>query len=101
MLRVCMIGVAALALAAFAVPQAQAQKKQIKIANQLRGSVGDADLAKGAPECITSAQTLEQLWKRWNLEGKAPKVDFTKDVVVLATTSGSRINLFATLDDNG
>lgn len=65
------------------------------------GSVADEKLAKDAPACIASAAALEKLWKEWKLGDQVPAVDFTKELVVLTTTCGSRLRLLVTLDDNG
>jgi hypothetical protein len=90
-------GLAALAWAT----EASAQPKAVKFTNQWKGSVGDEALKKDAPEVITSQKSLEKLWKAWMIEGKVPEVDFTKEIVVIGITSGSKLNLGASLDDKG
>ena len=80
---------------------ATAQKKAVKPNMEWTGSVEDEKLAKGAPECITSAKGLENLWKAWKLADKVPEVDFTKEVVILTTTRGSKLRLAAALDEKG
>src|SRR5262249_55952923 len=64
------------------------------------GSVEDENLAKDAPAVVTSAKALEKLWKDWKLTDKMPEVDFSKEIVVLTTTKGSKLTLGATLDDS-
>jgi hypothetical protein len=95
-----------LAAAVLLVPQARAekkaaQKKAVKLIKEWKGSVADADLAKGAPEYVTNAKDLGELWKNWKIEGKVPEVDFKKQIVLVSTTVGSRLTLSATLDDKG
>jgi hypothetical protein len=94
-------GLAALALAATLAPAAEPQRKAIKPSKEFTGSVDDEGLMKGAPNVIASAKALGDLWKSWNVAGKAPEVDFSKDLVVLAVTRGSRLRLIANLGDGG
>jgi hypothetical protein len=97
-LTVCLAGLLVVLLC---TPQCHAQAKTVKLTNEWKGSVADESQMKGAPECITSAKALEQLWKAWKIEDKMPKVDFDKEIVVIAVTSGSKISLSARLDDKG
>jgi hypothetical protein len=90
-----------LVLATVFAVDVQAAPKPVKIINQWKGSVADEALQKMAPECITTEKALEKLWKTWKIEGKMPKIDFTKEIVVIATTSGSRLNLSARLHEDG
>jgi hypothetical protein len=94
-------GLAALALVVLMAPAAWAQKKEVKPTNQWNGSVADEKLMKEAPLCVVSKKGLEALWKAWKLGDKMPEVDFTKEIVVLATSRGSRLILSASLDDKG
>jgi hypothetical protein len=96
-LLVCLAGL----VVALCVPQVHAQPAPVKFSNEWKGAVADEALMKGAPECITSAKALEQLWKAWKIADKMPKVDFTKEIVVIGVTSGSKINLSARLDAKG
>jgi hypothetical protein len=96
----------ALAVVVLLAPQARAEKKaadkkEVKLIKEWKGSVADGDLAKGAPEYVTNAKDFGELWKNWKLEGKAPTVDFKKEIVIVSTTVGSRLNLSAKLDDKG
>ncbi len=95
----------AIAAVALLVPPARAEKaaekKAVKIVKEWKGSAADADLAKGAPEYVADAKSLEKLWKKWGVEGKVPEVDFKKEIVLVSTTVGSRLNLSARLDDKG
>jgi hypothetical protein len=81
--------------------EGRAESKPVKITMEWKGSVADATLMKGAPDVIASTEALDKLWKDWKLEGKPPKVDFSKEIVLVGTTVGSRLNLSAKLDDKG
>ena len=96
-----LVGVAALAAVVLFTSDALAQKTAVKPSKEWTGSVEDENLAKGAPECIASAKGLENLWKAWKLADKAPEVNFTKEIVILTTTEGSKLKLFAALDQKG
>jgi RNA polymerase sigma factor (sigma-70 family) len=78
-----------------------AQKNAVKPSKEWTGSVEDENLAKGAPACITSAKGLDTFWKAWKLADKVPELDFTKEIVILTTTRGSKLRLVATLDERG
>jgi hypothetical protein len=90
-----------LALVVLLAPAARAEKKAVKTAKEWTGSVADEALAKDAPAYVASAKALEKLWKDWKIEGKVPEVDFKKEIVVITTTSGSKLKLSCTLDDKG
>jgi hypothetical protein len=98
---ICLGCVSGLVLGAFLAPEARAEKKVIKLTKTWTGSRDDRNLQKGAPQVITNAKAFAKLWKAWKIEGKVPKVDFKKELVILATTVGSRLNLSAQLDDKG
>jgi hypothetical protein len=93
--------VGALALTALAVSEAQGQSQPVKLNKEWKGEVADEGQLKTAPEVITSAKGLEKIWKDWKIEGKMPEVDFAKEIVIIGTTSGSRLNLSARLDQKG
>lgn len=67
------------------------------------GSVGDAKLAALRPRngMIATEKEFEKVFKAWNVAEKVPAVDFAKELVLVETTSGSRLNLNATLDEAG
>jgi hypothetical protein len=101
-LHLLLLGLSALGLLVLCASEAGAGAKEVKTTKEWKGSVGDANLQKGAPEVIVSAKALEKLWKDWMIEDKAPKVDFEKEIVVIVTTVGSKINLGSPkLDDKG
>jgi hypothetical protein len=91
-------GLVALTLSTSAV---QAQGQPLVMTKTWKGSVKDASLQKSAPEVITNTKALEALWKSWKIDGPVPSIDFTKEIVLLATTVGSQLNLTAKLDKDG
>jgi hypothetical protein len=93
---------AALALAVVFVPANADEPKKEKLTVDLFASVEDQTLAKKAPEngVIASQKAWEALAKDWGIKD-APKVDFTKEILVVATTVGSRLNLNTKLSDKG
>jgi hypothetical protein len=90
-----------LTLAALSAPQARADKKEVSLTREWKGTVEDADLAKAAPDFVADAKAFAKLWKKWGIADKVPKVDFRKEIVIVTTTSGSRLSLSARLDDKG
>jgi hypothetical protein len=96
-----LVGLVAVAAVVLFTSDALAQKTAVKPIKEWTGSVDDEKLAKDAPACITSAKALENLWKAWKLADKVPEVDFTKEIVILATTQGSKLKMAATLDEKG
>ena len=96
--------VAALAAVAF-VPFAVAEepkKEPAKLTVDLFASVEDEKLQKEAPEngVIVSQKGWEKLAKAWGIKDPA-KVDFTKEILVVATTVGSKMSVSTKLDDKG
>jgi hypothetical protein len=97
--QAALLGLAVVVL--FAPAARSEQKKAVKLLTEWKGSVADAELAKDAPEYVADAKSLEKLWKKWGIEGKVPEVDFRKEIVIVATTVGSRLSLSARLNDQG
>jgi hypothetical protein len=95
------VALGVLAVIILATPAVRADKKQVKFVKEWKGSVEDEKLAKDAPNCITNAKDFAKLWKAWKIKGKAPKVNFQKELVIVTTGSGSKLNLSANLDDKG
>jgi hypothetical protein len=96
-----LFALAALAMIGFLAPSVRAEKKKVKLVKEWSGSVADEKLAKDAPEVIADAKAFEKLWKAWKVGDKVPEVDFTKEIVIVSTTSGSKISLKPSLDDKG
>lgn len=96
--------VAALAALVF-VPFATAAeepKKEPKATVDLFGSVEDEALKKDAPESgvVVSQKGWEKLAKAWGIKD-APKVNFEKELLVVATSVGSRLNVNGKVNDKG
>ena len=77
-----------------AVAAADDKKDPPKLTVDLSGSIDDAELAKKAPpqNVVVSEKGWEALAKAWNLKDP-PKVDFTKEVLVVATTQGGKLTM--------
>jgi hypothetical protein len=75
----------------------------VKPTNTWKGSVEDEKLKKAAPQSgvITTAKDFMNLVTAWKVADKTPEVDFDKEVILVATTPGSKLILSATLDDMG
>jgi len=78
-----------------------ANKKPVAPSQQWSGSVADLSLQKAVPAVILSEEGLENLWKVWKIEGSVPKVDFSRNLIAVQTTRGSRLRLSAALDEKG
>ncbi len=97
--------VAALAAVVF-VPFASAteepKKEPAKATVDLFGSVEDEALKKEMPESgvIVSQKGWEKLAKAWGIKN-APKVNFEKELLVVATSVGSRLNVNGKVNDKG
>jgi membrane-bound inhibitor of C-type lysozyme len=92
---------AILAAVSFPLHAFSANQKPVIPSQQWRGSVADLSLRKAASEVILTEMGLKTLWKAWNVEGPMPEVDFSRNLVVVQTTSGSLLRLSATLDEQG
>jgi hypothetical protein len=85
---------AALFAAGLLAAVAHAQGNPVKPTRQWRGSVDDVSLTALARGPVVASQTeLEKLWKGWAIKDAMPKVDFSKELVLVATSRGSRLNL--------
>jgi hypothetical protein len=75
----------------------------LKATNTWMGSVGDEKLAKEMPEngVITNAKAFVKLVTAWKVADKVPDVNFDKEIVLVATTVGSKLTLKASLDGKG
>jgi hypothetical protein len=80
-----------------------AQSKKITPSDKYEGSVADEDLVKLAPKdgLITSGNVFQELWKKWEPAKKAPEVDFKKNLLLVATTRGSKLNMLPALSADG
>ena len=84
------------------VSTANAQdRKPLETLKEWRGDNPNEGLTKDSPKFITNAKDLEKLWKAWDIKEKLPEIDFAKEILLVETTRGSRLNLKATLDEKG
>jgi hypothetical protein len=91
-------------LVAVCASSANAAPKKLTVKQLGRGSVGDEKLKAEAPKSmvISDKKTLEKVWKAWKVAGKVPVVDFKKEIVLIQTTSGSRLGAIgAALSEKG
>lgn len=77
----------------------QAQEKPT-LAEQ--GWVDDPKLLKSKPanHVLVTEKALAALWKDWGIKNAMPKIDFTKEFVIVATDKGVG-NFLAVLDKKG
>ena len=94
----CVIGFVMIALVSTANAQ---DRKPLETLKEWRGDNPHEGLAKDSPKFITNAKDLEKLWKAWDIKEKLPEIDFSKEILLVETTRGSRLNLKATLDEKG
>ena len=94
----CVIGFVMIALVSTANAQ---DRKPLETLKEWRGDNPNEGLAKDSPKFITNAKDLEKLWKAWDIKEKLPEIDFAKEILLVETTRGSRLNLKATLDEKG
>jgi hypothetical protein len=82
---------------------AQGKGKALKPTGEWRGSVDDLALLKKSPpqSYITDQKTFAALWGAWKVGPKLPKIDFAKEIVLIATTQGSNVGLTARLGEKG
>jgi hypothetical protein len=100
-LRGLLASLVALGLIALLASAVHAEAKEVKPTKQWTGSVEDEKLQKEAPTVIASAKTFEKVWKAWKPADKVPEVDFAKELVLVATTRGSRLSIRLLLEDSG
>ena len=89
---------AVLCLGAFVIAQQplQATDKSVKVVKEWNGGSiekKDNDLWKHAPKggVIADPHAWAKLWKAWNGGAEAPKVDFDKELILVAAGSGPNI----------
>jgi len=93
--------IAAVVFVPFATGE-EPKKEPAKLTVDIFASHEDEKLVKEMPEngVIVSAKGWEKLAKAWGIKEPA-KVDFDKEILVVATTVGSKLNLSTKLDDKG
>src|SRR6056297_3097751 len=68
------------------------------------GKVKDRSLLERAPSSgfIADVKIWEKLWKAWRPEEPVPKVDFAKELIIVATVLGpNRVIMVPGIDDEG
>ncbi len=79
---------ASFVLLAVAFGAALAKPENLKPLKTWKGSVADEALEKTAPTVIVSQKTLDAVWEQWKQPGKAPTVDFDKELIAVTNTRG-------------
>lgn len=77
------------------------ERKPLETLKEWRGDNPNEVLSKDAPKFVANSKDLEKLWKAWDIKEKLPEIDFSKEIVLIETTRGSRLNLKAILDEKG
>lgn len=102
MLSRMLAALAALAFVAFAATADEKNPpKEMKVIAKFAGSVDDNKAEAPKEPVITSAKDLKALWDAWKLTDKMPKVNFDKELVIVSTTKGSRLNVNIKRDEKG
>lgn len=78
-----------------------AEDKMVEPQQTWKGSVEDRELLGKPPTVIATAAAWKAQWEAWKLADELPKVDFSKQLVVVQTTVGSQIRPILKLDDQG
>ncbi|VTR97381.1 Uncharacterized protein OS=Pirellula staleyi (strain ATCC 27377 / DSM 6068 / ICPB 4128) GN=Psta_1268 PE=4 SV=1 [Gemmata massiliana] len=91
---------APIAVALLLTPAWAAEPRKEKPTVELAGDIKDEALQKEAPAdgVIISEKGWEKLVKAWGIKD-APKVDFTKELLVVGTWRGSTFNITPTVKD--
>jgi hypothetical protein len=78
----------------------QAENKKLETKVLFQGSIDDEKLLAKAPPTgvITTQKGFDDLFTAWKLGDKKPEIDFKKDLVVVSTTVGSKLNLAVVLN---
>lgn len=94
------IAFALFAAALLLAPVSADEPKEKKPTVELGGSIDDESLQKEAPAngVIASQKAWGALAKAWGIKD-APKVDFTKELLIVGTWKGSSFGLRPTLKD--
>lgn len=73
--------------------------EELKLLKTWTGVVRGGAIAKApADGCIANEKDFKELWKVWQGNEEAPKIDFTKELVVVGK---SRVGIIADVDGNG
>jgi hypothetical protein len=72
---------------------APAKPQVVKHEQSWSGSAKDEAAAKTMPKVATDKAKLAEIWKACERTDAVPEIDFSKSVVVVSTSVGSRINV--------
>jgi len=63
----------------------------------------DAEQQRRSPKdgLVTGQNALAELWKVWKIKSELPTVDFTKELVLVATSMGSAMSMTPMLSESG
>ena len=77
--------------------------EQIKPSQEWNGKIRDEGLRKAAPKngFLTDAKAWKNLWKAWRGKEELAKVDFKKNLVLVATAGGPNIPFGTVALDKG
>ena len=99
--RIALMCMVLLLASVLPLPAGPPRGKPVHPLQQWSGSVDDLSLLTGMPEVTTSTAALEMLWQAWQVPHPLPRVNFSRELVVVATTRGSILRFGAVLDDQG
>lgn len=77
------------------------EPREMKATEQWQGSVDAGHAPEGLPNVVVNAVDFAKVWEQCGRAEKPPAIDWAKQFVIFETTSGSRLNLRATLDADG
>jgi hypothetical protein len=80
------------------------EKKEIKPTQHWGAVEKDKDKRKAAPKAgyLTTQDAFEKLWDAWGVKGKAPMLDFKKQIVFVQLAGGpNNLSTSYSLDKNG
>jgi hypothetical protein len=92
-----------LALLALAIGPAPLRGESIKSTKEWKGQLDDPQLEKEKPSdgFIVDEKSFAKLWKAWMPDEKLPVVDFTKEIVVVATSNKGIIKGVSLMEEKG
>jgi uncharacterized protein (TIGR03067 family) len=81
--------------------QPEGEDVRIDATAQWAGEVRDAEVEKKCPSApVTTQAEFEKVWKVLRADEKLPKVDFSKEFVLIKTWTGSKITKFGLILDS-
>jgi hypothetical protein len=100
--RFASIALVALSTALMAAEGESAKPVSVKPELTWEGSANSEAAGEKMPKVVTDKEKLTEVWIACERTNKLPEIDFSKKVVIVVTSSGSRINVGAArLSDSG